>query len=60
MDVLELRIAIRVSLAFLGLAVSLQAVALLVQQFPDLARTHPMSLPREFICQLAQALACPA
>jgi len=37
-----------------------KTVALLVQQVSHLARTHPMPLPRELLCELAQALARPA
>ena len=60
MDVLELRIAVRVGAPFLGLTIGLQAVALLAQQLPHLPRTHPMALTPQLLGELAQALARPA
>src|SRR5271165_5331767 len=59
-DVLELRIAVRVRVSFLGLPVGLQAVIQFMQQLRDHRIAHPMSHLVEILGQLADAVACPA
>ena len=48
------------TIAFLGLAVRLQAVAHFMQQFADYRIAHDMSQLPQFLCEFAQTLARPA
>src|SRR3990167_537717 len=58
--VLELRVAVRMIRAFLGLPVPLQAVVHLTQELRDLLMADRMVLAREFRRQRPRALAGPA
>src|ERR1017187_3820781 len=59
-DVLELSIAVRMRVSFLGLPVGLQAVPQIMQQLRDHWIAHPMSHPVEVLGQFADAVAGPA
>src|SRR5206468_5963264 len=51
-DVLELRIAIRMRSAFLGLAVALQAISALLEHRPDRPSAHRMPIAGERLRQI--------
>ena len=55
----ELRIPVRVIFAFLGLAIALQTIVLLVQELGDFDIADRMMLPGELPRQGARALADP-
>ena len=59
-DVLELRIAVRMRRALAGLAIPLQAVVELMQQFGHQRMAHLMPAAPQFFGQPAHALAGPA
>src|ERR1017187_872918 len=59
-NVLELSIAVRVGVSFLGLPVGLQAVIQLMQQLRNHWIAHPMPHPVEILGQFADAVAGPA
>src|SRR5580658_3906667 len=59
-DMPELRVAVGMILPFLGLAVTLQAVATLPEELSDLGMTDRMPSSRQFRRQHSSALAGPA
>ena len=59
-DVGELGITVLVPLAFVALAVGLQAVAEFVEKFGDFGGADCMTLGLEFLGQAPHAFACPA
>lgn len=60
MDILKLRIAVRMLLAFRGLGVGMQILSLRMEKFGHLAVADAIPLPLEFRGQFACALRCPA
>ena len=59
-DVVELRVPIRMAVALQRLTIALQAEAHAVQQFADQRTAHLVTLGLQFLGQPPQALACPA
>jgi hypothetical protein len=55
----ELRVAIGIMRSLAGLAVGLQAVIELVQEFADERATDRVAHVAQALAELAQALACP-